>query len=173
MLFLFIGHQVLRILKRKIEQGIRLVLKVSSCRFFRRLFLVLLHFPLIHQIKNKKQPKGKTLKGIMHHTNVLLDLFFLFFFYNIAGYLNESCPNMHYEAAVDKRNDKVYWTSFSCLSQPFQCYESPWNLGLGFHQSITCCHWSPLPDLRDLVLFHLPFDDAHAWPIHHLSPQLL
>ncbi len=40
----------------------------------------------------------------------------------------------------------------------------------GFHQSFTCCHWSPLPllhdditelvNVRDLALLHLPFEDA-------------
>ncbi len=42
-------------------------------------------------------------------------------------------------------------------------------LGHGVHQSFTGCHWSPLPlhdditelvDVRDLVLLHLPFEDA-------------
>ncbi len=58
----------------------------------------------------------------------------------------------------------------------------------------TGCHWSPFPllhdnitelmDVRDLALLHLPFEDApqmlnrvyvwrHAWPVHHLYPQLL
>ncbi len=43
-------------------------------------------------------------------------------------------------------------------------------LGHGVHQSFTGCHWSPLPllhdditelvDVRDLMLLHLPFEDA-------------
>ncbi len=43
-------------------------------------------------------------------------------------------------------------------------------LGLGVHQSFTGCHWSPLPllhdditelvDVKDLVLLHLPFENA-------------
>ncbi len=43
-------------------------------------------------------------------------------------------------------------------------------LGHEVHQSFTGCHWSPLPllydditelvDVRDLVLLHLPFEDA-------------
>ncbi len=32
-------------------------------------------------------------------------------------------------------------------------------LGHGVHQSFTGCHWSPL-DVRDLMLLHLPFEDA-------------
>ncbi len=67
-------------------------------------------------------------------------------------------------------------------------------LGHGVHQSFTGCHWSPLPlfhdditelvDVKDLVLLHLPFEDApqmlnrvsvcrHAWPVHHLYHLLL
>ncbi len=72
----------------------------------------------------------------------------------------------------------------------FQHCHNP--LGHGVHQSFTGCHWSPLPllhdgitelvDVRDLVLLHLPFEDApqilnrvwvwrHAWRVHHLYPS--
>ncbi|XP_047662937.1 protein SOGA1 isoform X4 [Tachysurus fulvidraco] len=52
-------------------------------------------------------------------------------------------------------------------SSPEHCLNPP---GHGVHQSVTGCHWSPLPllhddttelvDVRDLVLLQLPFEDA-------------
>ncbi len=52
-------------------------------------------------------------------------------------------------------------------------------LGHGVHQSFTGCHWSTFPllhddipelvDVRDLVLLHLSFEDAHRLPLPSAS----
>ncbi len=60
------------------------------------------------------------------------------------------------------------------------CLNPLWH---GVHQSFTGCHWSPLPflhdditelvDVRDLVLLHLPFEDAHRCSIGFRSGDML
>ena len=104
--------------------------------------MVLLHFLLIHQIKNTTKRKNITDNNASYKRFTGLFLFiYLFFFGNIVVYMNESCPNGNYfyitccpvlEASVDKMNDKVNLHCYtSCTLTTLHCSKVSF---------LQCCH---------------------------------